>query len=256
MNLNKYLIAAMLGAGLIEIASAQNTRVHSFNDQQEYRLPEGGTASFADFQTKHMSLVLGLNADQVSEIHKINLSHAQELERAKAECGNDITGFNEYVDRVASAREQALSNVLTREQFAVYCDKSNGTWLGMDRFKSEDLKVKANKKEDKVKGKAAEASEDISASGNLNSNEGEFSDAYRNNNNIILTEPSKPDLHNFLKADGEPLKNESEETLESDNSGIDSEESEKSVFINEDSKAKFTENETKIKPEEGVKYKY
>jgi hypothetical protein len=269
MNLNKYLIAAMLGTGLIGAASAQNTKNHSFNNQQEYQVPEQEASNLADFQTKEMIAALGLNADQASKIHKINVSHAEEIERAKSDCGNDITGFNEYVERVASARELALSNVLTREQFALYCDKSNGTWLGMDRFKSEDFKVKGNKNELKVKGKPAQASDDISASGNLNANEGEFSDAYRNNNNIILTQPAKPDLHNFLKADGEPLRNESGETeSEQDNSsGINNSDentfsfgqtlnSENGVFINEDSKTKFTEKEAKIKPEEGVKYKY
>jgi hypothetical protein len=154
MNINKYLIAAMLGVGLVGTASAQNTGTHSFNNQGKSQVSEEGTLSAADFQTKQMIAVLGLNGDQVIKIHDINVSHAQEIERARIECADDIAGFNEYVDRVASAREQALSNVLSQEQFNAYCEKSNGTWLGMDKYKfrTDDLSVKGNK-EDKIKAK-------------------------------------------------------------------------------------------------------
>jgi len=161
-----------------------------------------------------MIAALGLNYDQASKIQTINLNHAKEIERAKAECGDDLTGFNLYVDKVAFVRDQELKSVLTPQQFAFYTNnKSNKTWLGMDKFKfkSEGLTVKENKHELKIKGKANVASEDLSANSNPNANKNkeEFSDASSNSMNIIvMPSAALPDYHNIPKDDAIPSGNE------------------------------------------------
>jgi periplasmic protein CpxP/Spy len=225
MNLNKYLIAAMLAAGMMGAVSAQDNRVHSYKNQQENQVLEEGASGAANYQTKQMTVALGLNSDQAEKIQAINLNHAKEIERAKAECGDDLSGFNQYVDKVAFVRDQELKSVLTPEQFARYTNnKSNKTWLGMDKFKfrSDELRVKENKRELKIKGKANVAPEDLSVRNNQNQqnqnmNEEQSSDAYRNNNNIIIIEEEMdtsssasapaPDFHNIPKNDGMPAGN-------------------------------------------------
>jgi periplasmic protein CpxP/Spy len=211
MNLNKYLIAVMLAAGMAGTITAQDNSGNSYKNQEEYLVLEEGAASTADYQTRQMIAALGLNSEQAERVKAINLNRATEIERAKAECGDDLAGFNKYVDKVAVARDQELKSVLTPEQFSFYTNnKSDKTWLGMDKFKfrPEGLTVKENKHELKIKGKASIASEDISASNKQNANEGEFSDAYNNNKNIIETpEAVSPDYHNIPKYDAAPVEN-------------------------------------------------
>ena len=176
---------------------------------------EEGAASAAAYQTKQMTAMLGLNSDEAQKVQAINLNHATEVERAKAECGDDYESFNTYVDKVAFVRDQELKSVLTPEQFATYTNKkSDETWLGMDKFKfrSEELMVKGNKHELKIKGKSDIATEDISVSNQSNQMANpESSDAYSNQKNIIVTPPIaspdsavSPDYHNIPKDDATP----------------------------------------------------
>ncbi|MFL5731379.1 MAG: hypothetical protein ACJ75J_17960, partial [Cytophagaceae bacterium] len=151
---------------------------------------------------------------QIAQVQIINLNRAEEIQRAKKECGDDVTGFNEYVDKVSFARDQELKSVLTSQQFAAYTAKSGNTWLGMEKFKfksdDDQLKVKENRHELKIKGKATVASEDLSAS-NREQRKNEYSDANSNPNNIQPeTSHAEPDFHNIPKDDATPLGDEAQ----------------------------------------------
>jgi hypothetical protein len=181
MKFNKYLIAAMITVGVMKAASAQNNNhKNAINSYQIHKKngPDAWVINSAK-QTQEMKRELALNESQLKEIKRINDSHAREIEVARVECGEDVTGFNSYIDRVSNARDRELRSVLTPEQFAYYTSKKNSkNWLGMDKFRyiSEDgeLKVKNNKDELKIKGKNNAAAPDMS------------SNAFRNNNDIII----------------------------------------------------------------------
>jgi hypothetical protein len=317
MNFNKYFIAAMLAVGIIGTATAQDNRANSFKNQEENQVLEEGASSAADYQTKQMSALLGLNKDQVAKVRKINSDRAKEIERTKVECGDDLTGFNQYVDKVDFARDQELSNVLSPEQFAFYANnKSNKTWLGIDKFKfrPEGLAVKENKQEPKIKGKAGIESEKNQSIYQHNDKD-QIADYFKNHRNITtMPEAKLPDYHNIPKNDATPensdvsanaaaplgsktatAKSKKPAAGTSDNNnfskgqtlapapnsddfydtGASAKASEPSnygshvdkfnnrsagpaqenFFINKNAKAKFTENEIKIKPAKDVKYK-
>jgi hypothetical protein len=196
MNFNKYLIAIMITVGVAKTAIAQNVNnKNAVKSQQSYTKSKPDPIAMSTRQTQEMKRELALNESQVEKVKKINYNHAREIEVAKVECGDDVTGFNSYVDRVSVARDQQLKSVLTPEQFASYTSKKNDkNWLGIDQFKYKsadgNLKVKNNKNELKIKGVNPNANvtagEDLSVKNKSDVKEDESSDAYTNNNNIMI----------------------------------------------------------------------
>jgi hypothetical protein len=194
MNLNKYLIAAMITVGVMTTAAAQNSN-NSVNSKHgnARRGPEPGVVNSAK-QSQEMKLALALNESQMVQVKKINYSYAREIEVARIECGDDVTGFNSYVDRVSLARDKQLKSVLTPSQFADYTSrKSSKNWLGMDNFKYKsedgDLKVKNESKELKIKGKNNIASApyvDQTVQNNSQMNKEEPNEVVIDNSNITL----------------------------------------------------------------------
>jgi hypothetical protein len=195
MNLNKYLIAAMITVGVMTTAAAQNNNNSVSSKQGNARKgPEPAVVNSAK-QTQEMKTALALNESQMVQVKKINFSYAREIEAARVECGDDVTGFNSYVDRVAQARDAQLKNVLTPSQFADYTSrKSSKNWLGMDNFKYKsqdgDLKVKNERKELKIKGKnnMTSAPLDLSANNKKQMKKEESVDTFsqRQNGNVTL----------------------------------------------------------------------
>jgi hypothetical protein len=195
MKFNKYLIAAMITVGVMRAASAQDNKINNSTQSQESYLKRGGPEPWvinSARQTQEMKQVLALNDNQLKEVRKINESHAKEIEVARKECGDDVSGLNSYIDRVSNARDRELKSVLTAEQFAYFTSKKNSkNWLGMEKFKnkSEDgeLKVKNEKKELKIKGKNnSYVPEPADMSVSNKQKEDNSSDAFSNNNNIII----------------------------------------------------------------------
>ena len=112
----KVLFNLWIFTGLLLVVFTTNLVAQQKGD----RIIKTNPTEIAEQQTVRMTDRLGLSEEQVSEVKKVNLIFAKKVGNARKKYSQDRGGVKAAILTILAEKEEALMEVLSEEQFALY----------------------------------------------------------------------------------------------------------------------------------------